>query len=352
MKRKATLSNLSLNGDLAVNYEHAGTDSNDNTTRNALTVEEAFLYLHGPVGREVSVFTEFKITPRSQGDNVHASHDETLVVDRAYLETDKLVYDQTLQAGIVNVFDGMVKEYHHSSDNPLPGNVVFFSNPWAHHDTLHDVLSEAGLKLSGRSKRVEYQFALTNGFGDLTPSRTSFDDANFTGGYGRLHYRPFHLEGLGVGVSYYNAEATADTQWGAPEDQYLIAELDYVSNSWQFRSLYLRGTQTRGDDTDGDGLDEEFENSGSGFVVEGLYNLTETVSSIARYQEINVDNSDEMAFFGVGSHHSIADVSQIEAGLNYAINDFSELKASWQVNRETGENTESDRGFLEWTASF
>lgn len=343
---------MSLNGQVAVNYVHRGSDANDTTTLSGASFEEILLHVEGPVSKDVYFFSEFEIVPNAGDDELGSAHDQTLTVDRAFLKSREWVNNHTTKAGVFYLFDGMIQQYHHSHANPLPGEIVFFKNPWAHHDTLHDVLSDLGVKVAGRQGNLHYSVALFNGMGDITTESTRFANASMDGYYGNVRYRIPGMKGTYFGLSYYRSEATADTEWGGDRDEYAVAEAAYRADDWRLRGLYLTGTQTRGKDTDGDGMDEEFDNEGSGYVVEGLYDVTDFLSGVARYQAINVDDPDNMSFFGIGEHHGIGEVEQIEAGLNYHLSEHTRLKGSWQVNDESAENTEADRGIIQLTASF
>ncbi|MFB6355469.1 MAG: hypothetical protein ABEJ65_03015 [bacterium] len=345
----------SISGVVEMDYTHIGTRDGKSNSDDNLTVQDVMFYVKGPVGDKAKFFSEFMINPNSSGDEIGSSHDQSIQVERMYLTTDKLLKDHTVKAGIFQLFDGTIKNYHVATGNPLPGDVVFFKNPWlGHHGNgnLHDVFTDVGLSVSGMRGPISYQVSGFNGQGEKTPSSTDFDDASPSGVFGKVQYTFRSLRGLQAGVSYYNASTTDDTSaYGGNEDKYVIGEIIYRRPAYKFTGLYLDGTQTR------QGNDIE----GGGFMVEGVHNTTSKLSIVGRYQTITPDDETEN-FFGAGtkSEHGTeyrGELEQIEVGVNYSWSPRLTLKASWQGNDEGGTSTgktdsAADRVLGQVTASF
>ncbi|MFB6346076.1 MAG: hypothetical protein ABEK50_09925, partial [bacterium] len=273
-----------ISGVAEMDYTHIGTRSGKDKTDDKLTVQDVMIYVKGPVGDKAKFFSEFMVNPNSSGDEVHSAHDQSIQVERMYLSTTKLLKGHTIKAGIFQLFDGPVKSYHVATGNPLPGNVIFFKNPWAHGNTLHDVFTDAGVELSGMKGQFGYRIAGFNGMGEKTPSSTSFGDASPTGVFGKLLRTSRAVPGLQAGLSYYSADDTTDSEPVATstanlvsdEDEYLIGELIYRRPAYRLTGLWLDGTQTR--QRAGGG----FDNEGDGFMVEGVYNASDNLSLVGR----------------------------------------------------------------------
>lgn len=313
------------------NFKHIGPGENADTS---FVVEDIMLYITGQISEDIDYFSEFMINPRTADTEVGEAHDETVQVERLYLTSSKLIPRHTLKLGLFQLFDGPIKDYHVGTNNPLPGDIIFFKNPWAHHNTLHDIFTDVGISIGGMMPPVGYTFAVFNGMGDRTPSGTAFDDVYPRGFFTKFLLVPPFVPGLSLSGMYYTGEETASAAWGSNKDEYFISDIIYRWGDLELIGMYLIGTQRRQSGT------TEFDNKGNGFMFQAKYNLTDKLSAIARYQEIIVDKGE---FFGVGTEDDTGDVSQLELGLNYRLRPRLWLKASYQRNEESGENTAPDR---------
>lgn len=355
----------SISGIFEMNYRHIEDDADNENTSDQFNVEDVMIFIKGDIGEKASFFSEFMVNPNSADDEIGEAHDQSVRVERIYLSTRKLIPNHSLKAGQYQVFDGPIKDYHNAMGNPLPGDIIFFNNPWAGHHgsgTLHDVFAELGLGLSGSQGQFSYILDVFNGRADITPERSAFDDAEPTGVFGKVLWTSMALPGLQAGVSYFKADGTEDevteggtTLLGSPEDTFWIGELIYRTPTWTLTGMYLDGEQTR---LNFDENDDSFDNEGSGWLAEAVYRATSKLSLVGRYQTIDVDDPNEMNFLGAGAEHGhggatvIGDVEQIELGVNYRWSPRIIFKASWQGNEEDGEDAAGDRIFGQIAASF
>ncbi len=375
-----------------MNYRSIDDNAEADNTLDEFRVEDVMIYVKGPVGDRANFFSEFMVNPNSADDEIGSAHDQSVRVERMYLSTDQLIPDHSLKAGLYQNFDGIVKDYHVATGNPLPGDVIFFKNPWVGHHgngTLHDVFTDVGLSLSGRRGGLGYKLNVFNGMGERTPERSAFEDAEPEGLFGKLQYtfRNQSLRGLQVGLSYYRAKGTeqvekftetelvADTQTGEvtevtdvhgssqfePKDEYWIGELIYRRPRWTASFLYLNGEQTRAVSHEEHELYGipfgERDHEGDGYLAELQYNTTDKLTLVGRYQTVSADD-ESMNFLGAGSkvgHHGPehrGDLEQTELGLNYSWSPRITFKTSWQGNEEDGVYAAGDRIFGQLAASF
>lgn len=324
-----------ITGTGEINFKHVDIGKKD--ADSSFAVEKIMLYVTGQVSEDIDYFSEFMINPRTGDDEVHAAHDETIQVERLYLTSSKIIPGHTLKVGLFQLFDGPIKDYHVGTNNPLPGDIIFFKNPWTHENTLHDIFTDVGISIGGMKPPFGYTFAVVNGMGDRTLSGTDIDNAYLRGFFTKLFFVPPMIPGLSLSSMYYTGEKTASAEWGNEKDEYVISEVVYRWNDLELIGMYLSGTQRR------QSGNSEFDNKGSGFMFQTKYNLTNKLSLIGRYQEIIVSDRDDMEFFGVGKHENTGDVSQLELGINYRIRPRVWLKASYQKNDESGEDNADDR---------
>lgn len=322
-----------ITGTGKINFKHVGPGNNSD---NSFVTEDIMLYITGKVSDDIEYFSEFLINPRAEDDAFNNPHKQTFRVERLYLTSNNIIPKHSLKVGIFQLFDGPVKDYHVGTNNPLPGDLIFFKNPWDGEENLHSIFTDVGVSIGGTKSSFGYNFSVFNGMGDRTPSGTDFDDIAPRGFFTKLLFVPSQIPGLSLAGSYYTGEKTADAAWGSKKDEYFISEIIYRWNDLELMGMYLLGSQTRQSGS------SEFEHDGSGFVLQSKYNLTDKLAVIGRYQEINPDGSDS-EFFGVGANNGIGDVSQFEVGLNYRLRSRLWLKLSYQMNDESGLNTAADR---------
>lgn len=332
--------NISATG--KISFEHIEPGKNAD---NSFAAEDLMLYITGQVSEDIKYFSEFMINPRASDDVLSEVHNQTFRVERLYLTSNSIIPKHSIKVGLFQLFDGPIKDYHVGTNNPLPGDIIFFKNPWGGHNTLHDVYTDVGVSISGMKPPFGYTFSLTNGMGDRTPSGTDFDSIAPRGFFAKLLFVPPAIPGLSLSTMYYSGEKTADGAWGSKKDRYYISDIAYRWEDLELMGMYIRAIQTRQNGN------TEFDNKGYGFLFQAKYNLTKKLAAIVRYQTITVDQ-DDMEIFSVGADNNIGNVEQLEVGLNYRLKPRLWLKLSYQMNDESGANIAADRIISQIAFSF
>ncbi len=339
------------------NYRYFGPGEGQEEANSGFSIEDVMFFVKGSSGDKVDFFSEFIINPKSADEHLETAHDQSVAIERLYVSSSAVIPHHTVKAGLFHVFDGPIQGYHSARGNPLPGDLIFYRNPWlGHHGprSLHDIFHELGVSITGMQLPVMYTVSVFNGLGERTPSGNQFDNAKLSGTFAKVQYISQQLRGLRAGLSFYYAEGLetkATDQDGnfvgpevAPVNQYWVGEIVYQKPFVKLTALYLQGVQSR---AVSNGMYEEynmpygkFDHEGRSLMGEVMYNWTDSFATIGRYQALLPNDRIGTNFIGAGaqvSHGSVEDrgvLNQVEVGVKYDFTERFSIKGSWLGNYE------------------
>ena len=201
---------------------------------------------------------------------------------------------------------------------------------------------DLGIMILGGDKKgiFNYRVAFMNGTG-----LGQFDDNNYKDIYGRFTVSPVEFLTVGLTAQFGKDPASLD---GAEDDERKRygADIDFKFKKFWLQSEYMQGEDI-GSYTTGGGCDgspvETIQGSvkRDGFHVTGLYNITDNIQPVIRYEQFDPDGD-------VGNNHE-----QITTyGINYFVNDWTRIQVNYLYRAENPDEVKNDVLMVQFQVKF
>ena len=314
------LQGISLGGYGELHY-NALTGSGGASDKREIDFHRFVLTVGKEFNERVRFFSEFELEHALAGEGKSGE----IELEQAYIDYD-LNENHTARAGVFLVPVGLLNEnheptrFHGVERNPVEKNIIpttWWEAGVGLHGQLSDTLSYAAYLHSGLAAETN-SYSIRGGRQKVAKANASDPAATFA-----LNYA---VPGVRIGGSVNVQSDVTQGEGGADPSSAWMGEvhMDLSRGKWGLRALYAQWA-LEGDGPSAVGADRQF-----GWYVEPSYQVSDTLSVFARYNQWNNK---------AGSSGSNGGKEQIDVGVNWKPHEQVVVKADyqWQDN-ENGKN--------------